>query len=155
MHFLVKIGARDGSLCRHSRIIIIKESNASVRIVWLDLVSRPSAERAGAVQKNIVFWRFWHRPACECTSTLLSHFKRWRKPDPKFYPKLFAGYRSRPGGSAEGGMWGVDEGVPEFAETLLGAGCGSPIPSFISRCSLAQRGQNALPVSSSRRLASS
>ena len=92
---------------------------------------------------------------CECTSTLLSPFKRWRRPEPKFDPKLFAGYRSRPGGSAEGGMWGVDEGVPEFAETLLGAGCGRPMPTFISRCSLAQRGQNALPVSSSRRLASS
>jgi hypothetical protein len=31
-------------------------------------------------------------------------------------------YRSRPGGSAEGGIEGVAEGAPEFAETLEGAG---------------------------------
>jgi hypothetical protein len=64
-------------------------------------------------------------------------------------------YRKRPGGSAERGIEGVSEGEPEFAETLEGAGCGKPIPMFISRCSFAQRGQNALPVSSSRKLASS
>ena len=52
-------------------------------------------------------------------------------------------------------MEGVAAGVPEFAEILEGAGCGKPIPTFISKCSLAQRGQNDLPVSSSRRLASS
>jgi hypothetical protein len=31
-------------------------------------------------------------------------------------------YRSRPGGSAEGGMCGVADGLPAFAETLEGAG---------------------------------
>jgi len=31
-------------------------------------------------------------------------------------------YRSRPGGSAEGGVEGVAGSEPEFAETLLGAG---------------------------------
>ena len=74
--------------------------------------------------------------------------------DVKVGPPI-ADYRRRPGGSADGGVWGVAEGEPEFAETLDGAGCGKPIPTFISRCSLEQRGQNALPVSSSRRLASS
>ena len=38
---------------------------------------------------------------------------------------------------------------------LEGTGCGFPIPRFISRCSLAQRGQYPLPFSSSRWLASS
>jgi hypothetical protein len=52
-------------------------------------------------------------------------------------------------------MAGVAAGEPEFADTLDGAGCGNPIPTFISRCSLAQRGQYDLPVSSSRRLARS
>ena len=50
-------------------------------------------------------------------------------------------YRSRPGGSAEGGVVGVAGSVPEFAATFDGAGCGNPSPAFISRCSLEQRGQ--------------
>ncbi len=33
-----------------------------------------------------------------------------------------AAYRSRPGGSAEGGVEGLAGSEPEFAETLLGAG---------------------------------
>ena len=65
------------------------------------------------------------------------------------------GQRKRAGGSAEGGKGGKLLPEAEFAVTFAGAGTGMPTPAFQSTWSLPHAGQYPLPLSSSRRLASS
>src|SRR5437879_3544333 len=53
VHFPVEVGAREGSLRRHRRVVIIQESHALTGIIRLNFRLRPSAEGAGTVQENV------------------------------------------------------------------------------------------------------
>ncbi len=130
MHFVVEFRARKGSLRSHRRIVVVQEPQPRGGIVGFDLLSRPLAERAGAVHEDVVCRGLWHRVARQALplshqrdlrAHLLTVFRDTR--DFLANQTLRVGiYRRRPGGSAERGMAGVAASDPEFAETLEGAG---------------------------------
>jgi hypothetical protein len=63
VHFPVKLGAREGGLCRHCWLVIIQKPQPSVGIIRLDLRLCPPAEGTGTVKENVVLWRLRHSAA--------------------------------------------------------------------------------------------
>jgi hypothetical protein len=71
MHLVVEFRAREGSLCRHSWIVVVQKPQPRVGIVRFNLLPRPPAERAGAVHEDVVSRGLWH--CSPRRAPLLSH----------------------------------------------------------------------------------
>jgi hypothetical protein len=127
VHLTVEIGAWKGRFSGNQRIVVIQKSQSIGCIERFNLRPAPLAKRAGSVHEDVVLCLLSHSAASRIQDyygTAGRHMSGWEIE--------MRNYRNRPGGSADGGMCGVEDGAPEFADTLEGAGCGSPMPTFIS-----------------------
>ena len=127
MHFTVEVGAREGRFGGNQRIVVIQKSQLSGGIERLDFRATPLAKGTGSIQEDVILCRLGQCDASGYITIMAPQGGTFAVE--KFETR---NYRNRPGGSADGGMCGVEDGVPEFAETLEGAGWGSPMPTFIS-----------------------